>query len=344
MPRPASGPKLWFDKSRGTFSINDGKRKHRTRFVAGEAAEAAQALSVFINEKFAPAEDKVAINKQNPLLAILLDAYLEEKLIPKRNGEKRNNGEYHLANITRWWGTKKLSEVTEANCLAYTATKNAPGARNDLKMLRTAINHWHAYHGPLSVIPMVLLPDPSGARERFLSQPEFVRLLWAARHTPHLARFLIVGWYTGSRSINIFKLMWSMVDFDRGVVHRVAPSAKRAGNKRTPPVKAGRKFLGHLRRWKRMDSLLPLLPSAVIHFRGAGVAKLRRSWESAVAKAELTDDVTPHVLRHSRATHLMRSRVNPWEAAQSLGMTVEVLTRVYGHHNPDWQSDASEAR
>jgi site-specific recombinase XerD len=38
-------------------------------------------------------------------------------------------------------------------------------------------------------------------------------------------------------------------------------------------------------------------------------------------QGRLSDDVTPHVLRHSRATHLMRQGIDPWEAAQFLGMS-----------------------
>ena len=55
-------------------------------------------------------------------------------------------------------------------------------------------------------------------------------------------------------------------------------------------------------------------------------------------------DVTPHVLRHSRATHLMMAGISIWEAAKSLGMTAEMVERVYGHHHPDWQKDASQVR
>lgn len=41
---------------------------------------------------------------------------------------------------------------------------------------------------------------------------------------------------------------------------------------------------------------------------------------------------------------MMRAGVNPWEAANALGMSLEVLTNVYGHHHPDWQKEAADAR
>lgn len=53
--------------------------------------------------------------------------------------------------------------------------------------------------------------------------------------------------------------------------------------------------------------------------------------------------MTPHTLRHTRATWLMQAGVDMWEAAGSLGMTVETLQNTYGHHHADFQKRAAEA-
>jgi len=45
-------------------------------------------------------------------------------------------------------------------------------------------------------------------------------------------------------------------------------------------------------------------------------------------------------MRHTAATWLMQRGVNLWTAAGYLGMTVEVLERVYGHHHPDHLAEA----
>jgi integrase len=63
-----------------------------------------------------------------------------------------------------------------------------------------------------------------------------------------------------------------------------------------------------------------------------------------VAAAGITDKrVTPHTLRHTSATWLMQAGVDRWQAAGLLGMSVEVLEQVYGHHHPDYQSEAAES-
>jgi hypothetical protein len=38
----------------------------------------------------------------------------------------------------------------------------------------------------------------------------------------------------------------------------------------------------------------------------------------------------------------MQAGIDMWEAAGSLGMSVNVLTKVYGKHSPDFQSRAAE--
>ncbi|MGA9516954.1 MAG: site-specific integrase, partial [Pseudolabrys sp.] len=53
--------------------------------------------------------------------------------------------------------------------------------------------------------------------------------------------------------------------------------------------------------------------------------------------------ISPHTLRHTAATWLMQNGVDKWEAAGFLGMSVEMLDRVYGHHHPDHLQDAVRA-
>lgn len=269
-----------------------------------------------------------------------------------------SNTEYNVRNLSKWWGLKRLEDVTAANCIAYAETKNRPGARNDLKVLRSAINHWHTYHGPLKAIPPVKLPPASPARERWLTRSEAAKLLWAARRIPRLARFIVIGWHTGSRSINIFGLRWDMVKFESNIVLRRRPGVAES-HKRTPPVRGGERLMSHLRRWKRLDEaafakaneirvkrgekLLEPCPY-VIHWQWQPVAKLQKVWPAAVKDAGLGKDVTPHVLRHSRVTHLLKNGISIWDTAKAVGMTAEMVERVYGHHHPDWQKGSSQVR
>jgi hypothetical protein len=59
------------------------------------------------------------------------------------------------------------------------------------------------------------------------------------------------------------------------------------------------------------------------------------AWWPRPLLANLPGKVTPHTLRHTAATWLMQAGVNKWEAAGFLGMSVEMLDQVYGHHHPN---------
>jgi integrase len=148
----------------------------------------------------------------------------------------------------------------------------------------------------------------------------------------------LLGIYTGTRSGALLALEWKRIDLQQGVLLRRA-YGQAESKKRAPPVRLGRRILAHLRRWRWLD---PELCRFVCHYDGKHVRKLRRSWDTAVRKAGLGPDVIPHTLRHTRATWLMQRGIDPWEASGHLGMSVEMLMRVYGHHHPDTQKRAAE--
>jgi integrase len=243
--------------------------------------------------------------------------------------------------LERFWGDKMLTDVTARNCQAYIAQRPQAAARRDLETLRAAIGHWHKHYGPLPAIPAIVMPERSAPRDRWLTRQEAARLLWAARRTPHLVRFILIGLYTGTRSGAILALQWEWIDLERGTMRR-KDVGERDTNKRRPIVRLGTRLLSHLRRWRDQD-FRQRRSSSVVHYDGRPVRKLRRSWAGAVRRAALGNDVTPHTLRHTRATWMMQKGVPIWQAAGALGMTVQMLERTYGHHHPDWQREAANA-
>ena len=82
----------------------------------------------------------------------------------------------------------------------------------------------------------------------------------------------------------------------------------------------------------------------MVSFRGKAIARPVRSWERIRIAANLPEYVVPHILRHSRATHLLRAGIPVWEAANALGMSVKVLVEVYGHNAPDWGKAAADVK
>lgn len=328
MPRKPKGPRLWLDQERGQWVIRDGSSFIRTGCAESDNEDAEKKLAEYIARKYKPAA------VPSPLIADVLLIYAQERLPKTRAADK---AAHNISNLTPFWGSKRASDVNADNCNAYAKDRPQAAARRDLEVLRAALLYWNKHKVALDRVPAVVLPEKSAPRERWLTKEEAKRLRKAAMKYQHLYRFVILGLKTGSRSGVLLKLQWNQIDLDRGVMNRLPAGEVDASNKRSPPVRLGRSLLRLMRRWKAKDGQI----KHVVHYDGKPIDKLRRSWAAACKEAGLSD-VSPHTLRHTRATWLMQHGIDPWEAAGSLGMSLKVLETVYGKHSPDFQSNASE--
>lgn len=273
------------------------------------------------------------------MIAEVLAAYGKE--VAPTKATARNMG-YLISSLLKWWGDRRVAEITKKTCREYCLSKSEQSAGQDLKLLRVAVKYWHGEYGPLDVLPTFDIPAGYPPRERWLTRTEAARLLWAARRHQHIRRLILLGLYTGSRPGVLLRLRWLQVDFGSGVMSRTPAGVREDKKKRAPKVKLGRRILAHLRRWKRLDGDIKL----VCHFTGPfhpGIREVNdphRTWKRIVEAAGL-EGVTRHTLRHTRATWMMQAGVPIWEAAGFLGMTVKTLEKVYGHHSPNHQEAAA---
>lgn len=259
--------------------------------------------------------------------------------------------------LLEFWGEKRLSDVTRASCRRYVEHRGGRAvARRELEDFRAAIQH-HLHEGLCREVVAVVLPERGHPRDRWITRSEAARLIWAAwryrevqkghatgrRSRQHVARFILVGLYTGTRASAICSAAFGpaahtgWIDLDKGVFHRRA-SGERETKKRKPPVRLPTRLLAHMRRWHKNGQRYAVEWNGKPV--GTGVEKAFRAVVEAASLME-TGTVTPHTLRHTAATWLMQRGTPVWEAAGFLGMTVETLERVYGHHHSDYQSEAA---
>ena len=382
MPRHSKGARLWLEPEERDASgklaryaawvIRDGTQKVRTGCAKTDREGAEQALAEYINRKYQVPRDR-GRHPSEILVADVLNIYLIDKA---PNHSDPSITKARILTLAEWWGEKTLADVNGTTCREYVAYRmrqprkasrpnvtgrparlvTAAGARRELEDLRSAINH-HRKEGLCSEIVGVALPDKSEPKDDWLTRSEAAKLIWAAwryrevqnfrstqRYTlRHVARFMLVGFYTGTRHAAICSAAFTpaigrgYIDLDAGVFYR-RPKGSKQTKKRQTPVRLPARLLAHLRRWKRLG----LARHAVVEFNGKPVASVRKSFAAAARAAGIDRHITPHILRHTAATWAMQSGANVWEAAGFLGMSHEVLERVYGHHHPDYQADVAE--
>ena len=103
-----------------------------------------------------------------------------------------------------------------------------------------------------------------------------------------------------------------------------------------PPVGSVGGWFARLGRWRRLDSGIDEL--VVVHYDGkVEVAKMRRSSQEAATRASGVGagvDATRSPTRARATEEMMQAGVDMWEAARALGMSPEMVSRIYGHHHP----------
>lgn len=360
MPRRREPPRLYLRADEDVWVIRDGPTTVRTGCSGSNRSGAEKALSIYLSEKHEPVHSERSPARLS--VARVLTVYGKEHA-PSLHAADRAG--YAIDALLPFWKDKTLADIRGGTCRAYSAYRSQdvqPGTiRRELAVLAAAIKYWHKEHGPLDAVPIVTRPERPESKHDWLTRSEAAALLAAAlgwyrddegwhRDTsamnaklPHLARFILIGLYTGTRSGAIMGLRWmpnttgGWVDFDRQILHRRGRNVGET-KKRQPQMRVNPRLLAHMRRWQRMDDGGP---QHIVSWNGKPIENIRRAWVEAVERAGLRH-VSPHVLRHTRATWLMQAGVEMWEAAGSLGMTVQTLEQTYAHHHPDWQKSAAE--
>jgi integrase len=270
----------------------------------------------------------------------------------------------HIERLNEFWGDKMLIEINPKVCSDYVASRpGLSGARRDLEVLRASINN-HARQNLHYGSIRVTIPNKNEARANWITRDQAAAIIWAAwryrdtrtiRHgrnagqmtatgahsLRHIARFLLIGIYTGSRagaitSASIRKAPGkSFVDLETGLFHRLA-IGKRRTKKRQPIAPLPPRLLAHMRRWVRRG----IIKENFIEYQGRPVLRLRKGFAKAVRLSGVQINVTPSTTRHTAATWLMQAGVNEWETSGYLGMSIDVLRDVYGHHHPNYMAGA----
>jgi integrase len=361
MPARSKGARLWLRKARrrrgrithaAVWIIRDGEHQQSTGCGPDDRVGAERDLEAYLNRKHAKQAKKSARDPDQIPVADVLNLYAEQvapsHARPKETAQK-------IDRLLAFFGATTLADINGDLCREYAAGSSTPSmAREDLIVLRSAINH-HREEGHCHKVVSVVLPKKAASREVWCTRSQVANLIWTAwryreiqdgkptnrRPWRHVAKFLLVTVYTGTRSGATCAAALEptegkgWIDVDRGIFYR-RPAGARETKKRRPPVPIPLRLLAHLRRWKRLGQRY------AVEWRGEPVHDCDKAFRN-VARAAGFPKVTPHVMRHTCGTWLAQSGAPLWQLAGFLGMTVKQFEETYGHHHPDYMAEARAA-
>lgn len=375
------GPRLWLQPQRknrngsveeARWIIRDGSVKRSTGCAANDAEGAERALQLFIAEKHNPRQHDR--DPSRVLIVDVLNVYAQD-IVPQHARPRETAA--RIARLAAWWGNPKhaaqtmaaagrpklsmsgsVEDISSASCRAYAATiKGQRTASMDLELLRAALRHG-VREKLIASAPNVALPPKTQPRERWLTRSEVAKLLWFALRGSrsrnsrsgasdgwharrHLARFILVAVYTGSRKQDVLNACFDKtpnyghIDLERGMWMRKAPN-KKPTKKRQPTIPLPRPLLAHMRRWHRQGQHF------AVEFNGKPVNRIDKAFRQFVQDCGLGPDVVPHTFRHTAITWGMQRGMDPWDASGYFGLSMQTLLEVYGHHHPDHLRDAAD--
>lgn len=356
MPRANSGPTLKLNE-RGIYEIRwtDAGRSKRCSTRTSHLPSAQKVLGNFLlldeRERLTQGDGPLMV------LAVLGDPdipaadYWHERVVP--HVIDKESARAAFVKLKLHFGHLAVADIMPTDVTAYVDKRRAgiigrPSVNHtisrELSVLNAAINHAvKRKRLPKVEQPFIQLPGVSEPRDRWLSHEEADALLSAALervdpHTPkgtlpRVYRFVALALNTAARRGALLGLQRSQVDMAGGMIHLNPPGRKQT-KKRRPRVPISDALRPILERTLRE---IPDKPDAFILDHGGAI---RTAFENAVERAGLGPDVTPHVLRHTKATWMAQAGVSMFDIAGVLGDSVETVTKTYAHHHPDFLRDA----
>lgn len=201
------------------------------------------------------------------------------------------------------------------------AGKSHSYANQALSALRFLYKAVLTHHLKLESVPR---PRRKKQLPRVLSPPEVRRFL-SALPSPKYRAIAFLLYSTGIRVGECARLKVADVDGDRGVIHVRQGKGRKDRYVMLSPV-----LRGVLREYYRVERPHDwLFPAVHRRDRHITVRTIQRQVGAAAERAGLTKRVTPHMLRHSFATHLMEGGTDLRYIQELLGHTRPSTTAIY---------------
>lgn len=348
MGRPNKGPRLVLNRS-GYYEVQwteDGK----TRQKSTGSRDKAEADFILRNWADGDVPAKTAKKRSaGSRISQILDRYWNDHACDVQSAATIA---CHINWMKQGLGFIEAKDLTTGDVSTYTRKRlkgllgdrpvKSATVRRELGILKAALAHAIDHKVvKRDELPVIKLPPGGEPRDRYLSHEEIELLLRAAQairqeeEEPRLSRierFLWIALFTGARRDAILGLEWDRVDLKRRMIDFRDPDLVVTKKRRVQvPIS---------------DQLLPILERAYEERTSGYVldtdGPIRSVFDRACRKAGL-DDVSPHVLRHTWASHASMRGVPLTDISRVLGNTLAICEKVYAKYQPGYLTHAVNA-
>lgn len=257
------------------------------------------------------------------MICNLIEDYFAEHVEIRVVDRQRAEGILHT--LVEFFGQYKPDDLTARHFKDYCKSRQVSNStlRRELTVLRAVFNHAHRQRRiSADTLPYMALPPESEPKDRWLTNDE-LGTLWTAADQ-RTRDFIDLAYYTAGRKASIERLTEAQVDLASNRINLAKPGEVKT-KKRRPIVPIDKELRPTVERCLLNTSEYLLGEPSPVDY----------PFRKAVNAAGL-DAVTPHTLRHTRATHLLQEGADPFAVAQLLGDTMDTVMRVYGHHCPNY--------
>jgi integrase len=325
------------DKTYYVFWTDDatGKTK-RISLRTADSLEAQHRYAAFLakgHEIFNPAPNSITVSQA-------LDQYKTEHV--DRNAIAHTRAGTCLKHLKLFFKDTPLSEIDIPASRTYADARRLAGVvdatiRRELVVLVAASNHalkWRRI--TLDKMPSIELPHEAREETQWLAKNELELVLKNA--TVPLRHFILIAYYTAGRRRSIEQLRRDQIDLRQGRINLQASDAtvlQRKSKKRRPIVP----LFPEIR-----PAIEKLLIDSPNEYLFGGQVDFYEPFKELLESLGLGAKAFPHVLRHSRATHLLQDGVSIYDVARLLGDTIVTVDRTYGHHSPEHLAETLAAQ
>jgi len=337
----------WYDEA--------ARRERRQSMDTGDHATACIKFAEFLTRGPTDPRAAASVPGLKPTVEVVLDWYERNHVDAKEGPVAKERQRFAIAALKGFFRDRRICDVDIELSRAYREdrTKGLRGravslgtVRRELGVLIAAANHARSWRKlTAEEMPSIELPSEETAHEKKPWLTKASIRLALERAEEDLRDFILMVYYWGSRRQAVERLRDIQIDLQHGAVDLHPPGARRTKKRKPivpiyPEVRAAlERRLAAIDRAKNPDGYL----------FGHDRREFYTAFKTLCERNQITavdgqgDTPWPHLLRHSRATHMLMDGESLYKVAKLLGDTVATVERVYGHHSVEFLATRSSA-